>query len=405
MKNLSRILVLAAAIVSTTAAAFAWGNAAHVYVADRLGAKYPLQNTFELYGVLLPDLYTYSFDSTSVMMDALLQTSDGTIYRSAWNRNLKSVAFGFLAHAAPHGADATAHTAAVTIPGEGYIVHTAGVLAPELYPTLVEILMNGGLDESTAQYMAGQAAPVLAHDVVETAIDLLVKRQDDKFIGAKIAAAALARPSETPELLCAVYAKDLAAYAHLTRTQAKARITADEAAYRKMIIQYGTLFCLPENTAIAQLSASLAPVAESFLEAAVPLDFTVTPAQVESFLRKAMLLAAPSYKAELTATVAWVRDQLNSAGVTNTDSPFVFWKEGAGEQTLCADVPKEFALGQNYPNPFNPTTTVKYAVSETRMVRLTVHDMLGREVATLVNEVKEPGIYTTTWNASGCSSG
>jgi hypothetical protein len=77
-----------------------------------------------------------------------------------------------------------------------------------------------------------------------------------------------------------------------------------------------------------------------------------------------------------------------------------------------AGVPQNFSLEQNYPNPFNPSTTISYVVgvaggqpSAAGNVRLAVYDMLGREVAVLVNEKKEAGMYTATWNASGMASG
>ncbi len=67
--------------------------------------------------------------------------------------------------------------------------------------------------------------------------------------------------------------------------------------------------------------------------------------------------------------------------------------------------PKEFALGQNYPNPFNPTTTVSFAISHLSFVTLSVYDVLGRQVATLVNGMQEPGYKTITWDASSMPSG
>jgi hypothetical protein len=56
-------------------------------------------------------------------------------------------------------------------------------------------------------------------------------------------------------------------------------------------------------------------------------------------------------------------------------------------------VPTEFVLYQNYPNPFNPNTSIQYAISSTQFVSLKVYDLLGREVATLVNEEKTAGSY------------
>ncbi|MGA2622825.1 MAG: T9SS type A sorting domain-containing protein [Bacteroidota bacterium] len=67
--------------------------------------------------------------------------------------------------------------------------------------------------------------------------------------------------------------------------------------------------------------------------------------------------------------------------------------------------PSGFELAQNYPNPFNPTTTVSFVISHSSFVTLGVYDVLGREVATLVNEVKQPGEYTVEWNAEGIASG
>ena len=64
-----------------------------------------------------------------------------------------------------------------------------------------------------------------------------------------------------------------------------------------------------------------------------------------------------------------------------------------------------YALEQNYPNPFNPTTLISYSVPERGNVSLVVYDLLGRQVASLVNEVKEPGSYKVNFNASNLPSG
>ncbi len=57
------------------------------------------------------------------------------------------------------------------------------------------------------------------------------------------------------------------------------------------------------------------------------------------------------------------------------------------------NIPETFHLFQNYPNPFNPVTNIQYAVSSAQFVSLKVYDILGNEIATLVNEEKQPGIY------------
>lgn len=67
--------------------------------------------------------------------------------------------------------------------------------------------------------------------------------------------------------------------------------------------------------------------------------------------------------------------------------------------------PRTFSLGQNYPNPFNPSTTITYELPMSSEVRLSVHDMLGREVSLLVNESSDAGVHEARFDASGFSSG
>ncbi|NPV12605.1 MAG: T9SS type A sorting domain-containing protein [Ignavibacteria bacterium] len=70
-------------------------------------------------------------------------------------------------------------------------------------------------------------------------------------------------------------------------------------------------------------------------------------------------------------------------------------------------MPFGFKLYQNYPNPFNPTTKIRYSVKETKPVMIKLYDIVGREVTTLVNEVKDAGEYEVELNAGkfGLSSG
>ena len=68
-------------------------------------------------------------------------------------------------------------------------------------------------------------------------------------------------------------------------------------------------------------------------------------------------------------------------------------------------VPDNFVLSQNYPNPFNPSTTIQYSIPESGNVSLQIFNTLGEEVANLVNEYQEPGIYKVNFNAENLSSG
>ncbi|MBS4036079.1 MAG: T9SS type A sorting domain-containing protein [Ignavibacterium sp.] len=65
----------------------------------------------------------------------------------------------------------------------------------------------------------------------------------------------------------------------------------------------------------------------------------------------------------------------------------------------------DYSLGQNYPNPFNPSTNIKFKIPEGGYTTIKVYNILGSEVATLLNEMKQPGIYEVSFDAAGLSSG
>ncbi|MFO7444901.1 MAG: T9SS type A sorting domain-containing protein, partial [Ignavibacteriaceae bacterium] len=89
----------------------------------------------------------------------------------------------------------------------------------------------------------------------------------------------------------------------------------------------------------------------------------------------------------------------------NDGYPFLFWQNNLGaplpvitEDKFADQVPKEFNLMQNSPNPFNPDTRIEFYISNAAMVTLKVYDILGSEIAVLVNDERTPGRYTAYWN-------
>ena len=72
---------------------------------------------------------------------------------------------------------------------------------------------------------------------------------------------------------------------------------------------------------------------------------------------------------------------------------------------MLIGTPEKFELSQNYPNPFNPSTNIEFSIPEQGFVSLKIYDASGKEVATIVNEVKSPGYYSVIFNAAGLSSG
>jgi hypothetical protein len=75
------------------------------------------------------------------------------------------------------------------------------------------------------------------------------------------------------------------------------------------------------------------------------------------------------------------------------------------EQISSGFIPSAYKLEQSYPNPFNPSTIIRYHLPENGYVKLKIYDILGNEVATLVNEHKEAGYYEVSFDASNLSTG
>ncbi len=76
-----------------------------------------------------------------------------------------------------------------------------------------------------------------------------------------------------------------------------------------------------------------------------------------------------------------------------------------GISVVGNEIPTNYSVSQNYPNPFNPTTKINFALPKSGLVTMKVYDVLGKEVATLVNETKNAGNYTVDFNAGNLTSG
>ena len=93
----------------------------------------------------------------------------------------------------------------------------------------------------------------------------------------------------------------------------------------------------------------------------------------------------------------------NLANVQN-DSPELEKRDYANVNFAGNKTPISYDLSQNFPNPFNPATTIIYQLPQTGFVTLKIYDILGKEVATLVNEQKNQGRYSVNFSAAGGSA-
>ena len=100
---------------------------------------------------------------------------------------------------------------------------------------------------------------------------------------------------------------------------------------------------------------------------------------------------------------------LSTGYVSGYNGTMVKTTNGGGNfvsiEPVSIDFPKQFHLYQNYPNPFNPVTKISFDIPGNSFVNLRIFDMMGKEVATLVNKQLQSGNYESEWNAAGVPSG
>ncbi len=418
MKKLYLVSLSLILCVAMTSLAFCWGNATHTYLAAKLGAQRGQTNLNEMYGAVLPDAFNFVLDANGVFVADRLHNDPMTFVRASWGPEMKSVAYGFASHNQLWGADFTAHIQACTAPGAGWAILKGNQLAGSLQGAIEELLVAQSVDPGIAAMLAPEMAIVFGHDLVETAVDILVRRTEDPDVGNQMLLAAKCRPFQVPLILSAAYAPALSGYVHIPFRDAVKFIVGAESAYRDYCLQYGGIFTLGEEEELQTLSALDAQVASGFLNAYLPQfgdehTVTVDPALVYQFIASALALVQepPAYGPELAATMNQVNLELKKHHVSSS-IPFAAFSKVGETDEASSIVPTNYSLGQNFPNPFNPSTTIQYTLagvggqrSEVSNVRLVVYDALGQEVATLVNERQEPGTYTVRWDANGHASG
>lgn len=138
----------------------------------------------------------------------------------------------------------------------------------------------------------------------------------------------------------------------------------------------GTSFSCPLAAGVAALLVKAAP--------------TASPMDIVNALKQ-------------TASRASTPDNLMGWGIINAKAALD--RLTSTDTNVTPGVPVSYALDQNFPNPFNPGTKIGFRVLGPALVRLAVYDLLGREVAMLINEFLATGYYQSTFNARGLSSG
>jgi len=140
-----------------------------------------------------------------------------------------------------------------------------------------------------------------------------------------------------------------------------------------------------------------------------PVNLTQTPAEAELLLH-----APPTLKTngpnDFTMFIGKSYDATTSAYPPESGNPTVFYAAAHQFSTVTSvrevgGLPDGFALEQNYPNPFNPTTNIRYSIPNSSFVTLKVYDMLGKEVATLMDGEQTAGSYVADFDAAALANG
>jgi hypothetical protein len=397
-------------LVLGVSAGFGWGTLTHVYFANNLGVMVGPRNQNEIYGAVLPDMFGYDFSPSGLTADYMFHTQADVywgLYGSAMSPYAKAAFYGVFTHNniddKVRGADWYAH-GVYPMSEEGWVIRQGASLAskPEIATYVMGKLDGQKLPDGTP--VSSVFLPVVGHTLIETAVDILVRRCEDPLAGGRLILAARNRTNDVPQVLAALFGNPSG---HPTPQE----VLDGEGAFREQMLGFGQLFLLPEQLLIQEISKQTADVAQKFLQGALgvtnPPSFD--PAKIAEFIRIAIAQVKPVYHRELMATLCSVRNNMAKYGPQ--DYPvFALWKDGTGEDELAefnipAENPAEFALDQNYPNPFNPTTNIEYAVPTDSRVTLNIYNSLGQEVATLVDDNMTAGRYVVTWDAKGIAGG
>jgi hypothetical protein len=287
---------------------FAWGPVTHAYFAKQLGEG--KLNAEEIYGATVPDLFNLMLDSPNY--DDLLRLTHEQatkVKTKAPKMGLEDFAFGFVSHNEVWGADTTAHERGRTTP-EGYVVTQSRVLALSLKPPLQDILEQGGV--SSPSFIAGALAAGVSEPFIETAIDLLIKRNEDPSIGSALRQSAQDRPPTVQDLLAAAYGKRLSRKMEVSEEEAIAFIRESETQYQQLMVRYGEIFTEEEPQALQALAAQGSGLLEGYLTLFTGKEITISPELIVQFLTLAIEQVEDTYQEELTSTLSYLKGRMKS---------------------------------------------------------------------------------------------
>lgn len=285
---------------------YGWGSATHAYIVHRTVGK-GSADMQAIYGSVLADVFnTMVADPYRDPLWVLTHYDFQKFVDQAQSPNDKALAYGFASHNESWGADKTAHISSVGLAQSGYVIHKSQELAAVLMPSVRLFLLANGV--SNPDEVLDLALPTVAHTAIETAVDLLLCRNEDPDLGQRLVLAAQTRGWAAPILLCKAYAGDVAATAGVPESVASALIVGAENEFRLQMQVYGAAFC--KEDPVQALAEQGVELSKQILASAqggvidVPVDL------MKQILTAAVDVVKGDYAAEVEATLTQVRKEL-----------------------------------------------------------------------------------------------
>jgi hypothetical protein len=168
-----------------------------------------------------------------------------------------------------------------------------------------------------------------------------------------------------------------------------------------------TIYSIPANSKGNRIVLTVANESGSAVASSVEVSLAHIPSQLH-FTTGSRLI--PEIAVSTEKDCEFIFDVSRSAVIGAVDTMRFLIKDKQGsiwikQMLVRFEGPHEYRLSQNYPNPFNPTTKIEYQLPFDSKVQLRVYDVVGREVATLVDETRAAGYYDTIFDARALSSG
>ncbi len=315
---MTRYICLVGAVLmllgSLSSRSYGWGSATHAYIAREAGDKQGSASLDEIYGAVLPDAFNIMFgDSYQGRLWTQTHYEFMKLVDKAESMDDKAVAYGFASHNEEWGADQAAHVSSITDPNDGYVTGKADELTAILEPQVRLFLLFSGVPN--ANTVVKEILPTVSHSAIETAIDLLVCRNEDPDMGERLVLAARTRGWSAPILLSKAYAADFAAAVGTTEAVAAPLIIAAESEFRFQMELYGT--ALTQEDPVDALSEQGADLAKLLLAAEQGIIVDIPADLMKEIINAAIDVVKDDYAAELAATVTQVRQELESHAIPN----------------------------------------------------------------------------------------